>query len=475
MESEKPCDACENCLAVNEGSFLDLIEIDAASNTSVDDVRDLREKINFSPNRGKYKVYIIDEVHMLSTAAFNALLKTLEEPPSHAIFILATTEIHKIPATVLSRCQRHEFRKLSVPVISGLLEKKALEEGFEIDPPVFTLIARQATGSMRDGISLLDQLASTNQKITLELAEGVLGTAASQQVINLAGWIIQKDLSQGLQQIQSALDTGADARQFARQMVDYLRNLLLIKLGDSKLVDTTRDQIEQMLKQATQIEQSALIDAVTEFSQAASDSRSSTWQPGLALEMALVKCVTRSEPQPDLKPVGAHPVVIKPAATPIKMEPKPVNQGSAIPQEKPAVPATASKPPATEVPVKPELPPASPDLAAIQQDWTKIKDALRGLNKGTHALVNSARVSGMKNGCLMLAFASDILKGKMESNDHLEITRRAVQQVTGMNLPIRCEVAASKAGSDFSEGMSTNSLINSVVNELGGRIVEEKK
>ena len=135
---------------------------------------------------------------MLSTAAFNALLKTLEEPPSHAIFILATTEIHKIPATVLSRCQRHEFRKLSVPVISGLLEKKAQEEGFDIDAPVFTLIARQATGSMRDGISLLDQLASTNQKITLELAESVLGTAASQQVINLSGRIIEKDLQQGL-------------------------------------------------------------------------------------------------------------------------------------------------------------------------------------------------------------------------------------------------------------------------------------
>ncbi len=124
-DQEKPCDACEHCLAVDNGNYLDLIEIDAASNTSVEDVRDLRDKINFSPNSGKYKVYIIDEVHMLSTAAFNALLKTLEEPPAHAIFILATTEIHKIPATVLSRCQRHEFRRLSVPVIVGFAEEKS--------------------------------------------------------------------------------------------------------------------------------------------------------------------------------------------------------------------------------------------------------------------------------------------------------------------------------------------------------------
>ena len=158
--SNRPCGECEYCLAVNAGRFLDLIEIDAASNTSVDDVRDLRDKINFSPNQGHYKVYIIDEVHMLSTAAFNALLKTLEEPPSHAIFILATTEAHKIPATVLSRCQRHEFRRIPVVDIVAYLTDQAAAEGIPVDPEALTLIARQATGSLRDAISLLDQLAS---------------------------------------------------------------------------------------------------------------------------------------------------------------------------------------------------------------------------------------------------------------------------------------------------------------------------
>ncbi len=183
--AQRPCGRCDHCNAVNQGRFLDLIEIDAASNTSVEDVRDLRDKINFSPNQGKYKVYIIDEVHMLSTAAFNALLKTLEEPPRHAIFILATTEVHKIPATVLSRCQRHEFRRIPVVEIVSHLKILAQGEKIQIEDSALNLIARQATGSMRDSISLLDQLASSGQSITLEITQDILGTAANQAVIDL--------------------------------------------------------------------------------------------------------------------------------------------------------------------------------------------------------------------------------------------------------------------------------------------------
>src|SRR5574341_2441920 len=183
--SERPCNECENCKAVNENRFLDLIEIDAASNTSVDDVRDLRDKINFSPSQGKYKIYIIDEVHMLSTQAFNALLKTLEEPPPHAIFVLATTEIHKIPATILSRCQRHEFRRVPVDEIVANLTKIVKAENIQADDDALIQIARQSAGGMRDAQSLLDQLASTGDRITLALAQTVLGTATSQTVLNI--------------------------------------------------------------------------------------------------------------------------------------------------------------------------------------------------------------------------------------------------------------------------------------------------
>ncbi len=184
----RPCNQCDNCKAVNENRFMDLIEIDAASNTSVDDVRDLRDKINFSPSQGKYKIYIIDEVHMLSTAAFNALLKTLEEPPPHAIFVLATTEIHKIPATVLSRCQRHEFRRVPVDEMIGQLKTIAKAEKIQADDEALSVIARQAGGGLRDAISLLDQLASTGTKITLQLTQTVLGTATSQTVLDIIGF-----------------------------------------------------------------------------------------------------------------------------------------------------------------------------------------------------------------------------------------------------------------------------------------------
>src|SRR5512145_2036146 len=178
--TKRPCNECEHCKAVNDNRFMDLIEIDAASNTSVDDVRDLRDKINFSPSQGKYKIYIIDEVHMLSTAAFNALLKTLEEPPPHAIFVLATTEIHKIPATVLSRCQRHEFRRVPVNEIVAQLSKLAAGEDMQVDPEVLALVARQSTGSLRDAISLLDQLSAAGATVTVDKAHVVLGTAAGQ-------------------------------------------------------------------------------------------------------------------------------------------------------------------------------------------------------------------------------------------------------------------------------------------------------
>ena len=256
--ADRPCNQCPNCLAVNDGRFLDLIEIDAASNTSVDDIRDLREKINLSPSQGRYKVYIIDEVHMLSTAAFNALLKTLEEPPPHAIFILATTEEHKIPATVLSRCQQHEFRRIPVNQIVSYLNRMCDEEKLEIEPEALTLIARQSTGSLRDAISLLDQLASNGEKITLATAQTVLGTATSQSVLSLIDAILEKRPADGLNCIHQALDGGTDPRQFARQVVDYLRNLMLIHLGNAAMVDATAEMRVQMAKQANLFEMSSL-------------------------------------------------------------------------------------------------------------------------------------------------------------------------------------------------------------------------
>jgi DNA polymerase-3 subunit gamma/tau len=478
---EKPCDACEHCLAVDNGNFLDLIEIDAASNTSVEDVRDLRDKINFSPNSGKFKVYIIDEVHMLSTAAFNALLKTLEEPPSHAIFILATTEIHKIPATVLSRCQRHEFRRLSVPVIVDLLKKKAAEEKFDIEVEVFTLVARQATGSLRDGISLLDQLASTNQKVTLQLAESVLGTAAATSVVVLTSHLMSKNLAEGLNQIQKALDSGTDARQLARQMVDYLRNVLLVQSGNSALVDTTQEIRDTMVKQADVFSQRDLLHAINQFNLAAGDSRSNSWQPGLAMELAFARSI-QGEPDAAISHgtrIDAPPK--KPVDIPVEKKPETKQAPTPSPTPKKEIQKpelVAEKPNPDDQSIKEELPtpppaPGGSDFLTIQQNWKKIIETVRKVSPGTQALVNSCHFNGIKDGCIRLAFASDLLKSKMESNDHLEITRKVIQQVTGLSFPIRCEVVNARPA-DVPNQVSANqdTLVGSALRELGGQVVD---
>jgi len=291
---KRPCNQCDHCRALNEGRFMDLIEIDAASNTSVDDVRDLREKINFSPSQGRYKVYIIDEVHMLSTAAFNALLKTLEEPPPHAIFVLATTEIHKIPATVLSRCQRHEFRRIPIEDIVRYLKGKSQEDDLHVEEAVYTEIARQATGSLRDAISLLDQLTSTQENITLEMAQQVLGTATDLRVIDLVSALIAKDTAEGLSQINQTLDSGADPRQFARQIVTYLRNVLLYKMDNPNQVKAGDEVLAKIKGHTEQFTMPDLLRAIESFNQATVEERAN-WHPGLGLELAFTSYLTEPE------------------------------------------------------------------------------------------------------------------------------------------------------------------------------------
>ncbi|MDX1521156.1 MAG: DNA polymerase III subunit gamma/tau, partial [Anaerolineae bacterium] len=223
-QASRPCNECHICTAINEARLLDLIEIDAASNTGVDDIRDLRDKVGFRPSEAKIKFYIIDEVHMLSNSAFNALLKTLEEPPEHVIFVLATTEPEKIPATITSRCQRFDFKRIRLDAISKHLEHIAQHEGVEAEAAALDFIARQSGGSMRDAISLLDQLiAYGSGSITLELVQTVLGSVTSQSVISLTDAIIDQDVAAGLDVINQVVGDGVDPRQMAREVVEYLR------------------------------------------------------------------------------------------------------------------------------------------------------------------------------------------------------------------------------------------------------------
>ncbi|HYO89501.1 MAG TPA: DNA polymerase III subunit gamma/tau, partial [Candidatus Limnocylindrales bacterium] len=287
----RPCNVCAACVAVNEGRFLDLIEIDAATHTGVDDVRDLREKVAFSPSEGRFKVYIIDEVHRFSGSAFDALLKTLEEPPEHAIFVLATTEIDKVPATIKSRCLQFEFRRFSVTEVADRLQKITESESLRTERSALERIARQGGGSMRDSISLLDQIITDpDEFISLELVERVLGTASDSAVRALVESLISQDAASGLRVIQSAMDHGSDPRQFAQQTVEHLRAVLLAQMAGPELLEASEADRALYAAQAQQIGRAALVRALKAFNDAIAGARGG-WQPQLALELALVESI----------------------------------------------------------------------------------------------------------------------------------------------------------------------------------------
>ena len=441
--TQHPDNTCEHCKAVNENRFLDLIEIDAASNTSVDDVRDLRDKINFSPTQGKYKIYIIDEVHMLSTAAFNALLKTLEEPPPHAIFVLATTEIHKIPATVLSRCQRHEFRRVPIDEIVSNLKEIAKSENIQADEEALTLIARQSAGGMRDAQSLLDQLASTGAKITLALAQQVLGTATSQTVLDVIASILDHQPAKGLETIHHALDSGTDPRSLARQLVEYTRGLMLIQMGNAEQVEATREAKTQMEAHAKAFLPTDVLRMMKIFNNAAVDLRGG-WQPSLSLELALAEIM---ELPAESTPAAATPQPKpKPVSTP-KAESKPeVKKEAQSPEEKPAI--------------------SSGDIVKA---WKSLINTLPKDLANLGALMNSVRNIDMQGKTLVLGMASDVLVEKLNKPDQIETIQRLIKGHFHVDVSVRCVVTNAKG--KLPTHVSQDGMVATAI-QHGGEIVD---
>lgn len=446
--AKRPDDTCAHCIAIKEGSFLDLIEIDAASNTSVEDVRELRDKINFSPNRGRYKIYIIDEVHMLSTAAFNALLKTLEEPPPHAIFVLATTEVHKIPATVLSRCQRHEFRRLPSAEIIAHLNKVAKAEKIKAEDDALALIARQSTGSMRDAISLLDQLSSLGESITLAWAQEVLGAATSQAVLNLTDAIISADSAAGLDSIHRALDGGSDPRQLARQMVAYLRAVLLQRMGAQQDAQISAEEGEQLARHAEAFAVPQLLRVIRLFNHAANEARTA-WQPSLPLEMAFVDALL--QPSENSASAASEPA-----------------SGSAKKAEK-----TKQPPGPKEVKQTAQPAPAGASLSLDNAQWAQIKEEVKSLRPTAHALLNSSKIHELRDRQLYIGFASDLLKEKMEKEENIELLQAAMQKVLGSRLDVKCFVSSGNS-SDLPEGLDSSSMVAAAM-RLGGEVVDKNE
>jgi DNA polymerase-3 subunit gamma/tau len=470
--AQRPCNHCAICNAITEGRLLDLVELDAASNRGIDEIRDLRDKIHFSPGEGKYKVYIIDEVHMLTEPAFNALLKTLEEPPPHAIFVLATTDPQKVPATIVSRCQRFDFRRLTLAEITQRLQEIVADEGFKAEPDALTLIARQATGAMRDAESLLDQLAASSGAITLAQAQSTLGAGPIEIISAVADGLANSDAARGLDAINQALDRGADARQLARQITDYLRQLLLLKVGGDQLLDIPAEQRPTMNAQAARLTTQQIVRAAKLFNQAASDLRTS-WQSQLPLELAYVeaalgeKQAASTPPEPAATPAPPASTARQASPAPRATAPAPSREGRAHP----------TLPTAPLVPIKlAESNPASAhkahlapgtviSLEVVQQQWDHILAVLKTHSKPTEALVRSqGKVVGVEGDILVLSWPTEMLRSKYEDAKTKRLVEDVISEVMGGRVMTRCVVGVKPKLED-------DPLVQAGV-KLGGRVVQ---
>ncbi len=294
-EDGSPCNECPTCKAISSGSSLNVIEIDAASNNGVDNIREIREEVQYSPTEGKYKVYIIDEVHMLSTGAFNALLKTLEEPPSYVIFILATTESHKIPITIISRCQRYDFRRISLETIYNRLTDLLQREGIDAEEKAVRYVAKAADGSMRDALSLMDQCISfyLGQTLTYDKVLEILGAVDIDVFHSLMTAVSGKQTMKALEVIDEVIWQGRELSQFVTDFTWYMRNLLLLKSSDeiSDSLDISAENMKSMREIAENTDMNFLMRCIRIFSEMSNQIRYAT-QKRVALELAIIKITT---------------------------------------------------------------------------------------------------------------------------------------------------------------------------------------
>jgi DNA polymerase-3 subunit gamma/tau len=441
----EPCNDCEMCRAITEGRALDVIEVDAASNTGVDDIRDLREKVNYAPNQARRKVYIIDEVHMLSTSASNALLKTLEEPPPHVIFILATTETHKILPTILSRCQRYDFHRLSLNDVVTKLERISKSENIEVEPEALKLIARSATGSLRDAENLLQQtMTYYGNKISLSQVQALLGLTGDRRSRELVKNIVDRDAAAGIATINNVNSDGIDLRQFNREVVEYLRLLLLVKSGSADTIELIAEDVKELKELAPKAPLPDILRAVKRFSrlELGLDNYST-----LPLELALVDC-TLSAPEEKPEPVR-RPEPESPSKQPAvkATPPPPVSKTTSPPApEKTAAPPPASpdaeEKPANTAPASAETAPAAVDdiIAQLQQQWMQImKEAPDGLSKTpTAALLRSARPVSVDGDTIVVSFKYAYHKEKMDSIENQKTADKIVSNYLGRSCRVRC-------------------------------------
>lgn len=483
---EKPCNRCPICVSINEGRALDLIEIDAASNRGIDEVRDLRDKVGFRPTECRYRVYILDEAHMLTTPAFNALLKTLEEPPEHAIFVLVTTEPQNIPMTILSRCQRFDFRRIPLADIVSHLKAVATEEGLQVTDAALEAIARQATGSMRDALSLLDQLMAYRQEeITLARVQEVLGTAPQEAVSGLVRSLVEEDPAAGLRLLNEALDQGVEPRQFGKDVVEYLRGILILKAGgDPSLLNVTAETLAQMQSFARRVPLSRLLSMIQVFNQAGQDLKDGI-HPRLPLEMALVEAASPEATVPttpvavvEKEQGGPEPAVQAPAREPV--EAARIGAGQ---QPAETVPSAVAEPAAIPQPEAARK--IVPPLAWFQENWSRVISLVRERNLSVAALLTkSCEPVEVVENVLTVGFYHAFHQERVSQPKNKEILEEVLSEMAGLRMGVKGvrirddkaqqQIQPSEAEREREEGEDTaaasDPIVQEAVRKYGARV-----
>lgn len=470
----EPCNACEICKGLDSGTIYDVVEIDAASNNGVDNIRDLREEVNYTPTRGKYRVYIIDEVHMLSTGAFNALLKTLEEPPAHVIFILATTEVHKLPATILSRCQRFDFKRIQPETMAVRLQQVAELEGMELAPDAATLIARIADGALRDGLSILDQCAGRSKQITAQLVSEVAGLAGREALYRLSDAVLARDSSAAVEELAQLHENSYDMERLCVEMINHFRNFMMVKTvkKSRELIICTDDEYKHIEASAGQFTLAQILRGLDLFQSTLVKIKGGA-TPRIEMEMAFIRlCEPKLETDPDAinqrlsalertvqngvptapvktvqspapatRPAPAQPTVPPtPQPTPATAAPEPEPEPVA-----PAEPTPTQTPMAEPAPVQPE-PPVPPEPAAaapspapaadseqkLFMQWADLMEILHRTDIALFGVLSGSQ--GYTRGEFFLIDSPNpTIKEFIKISTHAKAIRAALHELTGHN------------------------------------------
>lgn len=426
-----PCCECEVCKGIDNGTILDVVEMDAASNNGVDYIRDLREEAYFAPAKAKYRVYIIDEMHMLSANAFNALLKILEEPPKHVKFILATTEVHKIASTIMSRCQRFDFKRIETSTMAQSLENTAKKEGFDIDEDAARLISRYADGGMRDALSLLDLCMSGDKHITLDTVRNCAGLAGNESVEQIIDAVAQKNVQTALYAIDEAHSKSFDPQRLCLDTLSYFRNMMVCILSKDpqSLIDCMPDELERMQARAKYFS-AAQIFRIISLLTATGNELAKTEYKKTQLEMAVIKMINEELDTSTESLLSRIESLEKKIKNGVPVATIPVDEPPPFVEEEPK---TVEKP-KPEKPV--EKPKVNMDEAQKYEDWADILEKLSEFNKAIAAALNGSNMYISGNYALIDTQSSLAIKLIKENADAKASLKRAIAEVTGKNYNI---------------------------------------